>query len=142
MYEYTFQCIRWDYSNRLIFFHVRRQHLVANVHFGFQKSYLLRKKNLHREHENSSNRGEAFVCIQAVTTSTLLQLQSKSKSNTNAHFQHLTVKASYSYKTVPCCSLISGFTLLSTNNFPTYYIALLFYLPNIGCHFPLDCLSN
>ena len=70
------------------------------------------------------------------------KLQNKSKSNTNAHFQHSPVKAPYSYKTVPRCSLTSGLTLLSTTNFPTHYIALLFYLTNIGCHFLLDCLSN
>jgi len=70
------------------------------------------------------------------------RLPNKSKSNTNAHFQHLPVKAPYSYKTVPCCSLTSSLTLLFTNNFPTYYIAILFYVTNIGCHFLLDCLSN
>ena len=70
------------------------------------------------------------------------RLPNKSKSNTNGHFQHLPVKELYSYKTVPYCSLTSGLTLLSTNNFPTYYIALLFYLKNIGRHFPLYCLSN
>ena len=69
------------------------------------------------------------------------RLPNKSKSNTKGHFQHLPVKEPHSYKTIPYCSLTRGLTLLSTNNFPTYYIALLFYLKNIGCHFPLDCLS-
>jgi hypothetical protein len=87
-----------------------------------------KNKNLQREYENSSSHGEAFVCIQAVTTSTLLQTSQQKQIKHQCTFPTLPVQAPYSYKTVLCCSLTSGLTLLSTNNFPTYYIALLFYL--------------
>lgn len=41
------------------------------------------------------------------------RLPNKSKSDTNAHFQHLSVKEPYSYKTVPYCSLTSVYQQFS-----------------------------
>lgn len=110
------------------FFHVRRQHLVATVHFGFRKSYYTKKLKFTMRTWKFIQSGETFYAYRQLQLALFYGLQNKSKSNTNAHFQHLPVQAPYSYKTVPCCSLTSGLTLLSTNNFTTYYIALSFYL--------------
>jgi hypothetical protein len=141
MYEYI--CVSDGIFQQTHFFHVRRQHLVLNMHFRFHLVLLHKKIKIYTENMKIHPiMAKLLYAYRQLQLAFFYRLQNKSKSNTNVHFQHLPVKAPSSYKTVLCCSLASGLTLLSTNNFPTCYIALLFYLTNIGWHFKLECFSN